>query len=653
MTILSDGPFGVYDYPEKCSPDASDQDETLTGSHPGTARVRAWCDALASEGYCLDCEPFVWKDIPAFVAETILSSDYESSLTICQSRAQCGQALEAMLAQGLDAAVYPSRVRVESKVDRNEIVEIGNCKNMREVEKAEGMGLPAMGAVCVLCPYNAGCSYLEELDRVRKTAHVVMTASRAIYTDLEGECDKKDVVFVVNGRAMDVLKPIISIDLSIDEVCGSLEVIVEAARECTQARLKYGEYEESLFFRSILELARVLGLGVARGDPGPVSIEANGSPPKGWASAIKDALGRIRAIPDDHLKSLVSICTLHALGKLDKPPLVLPFGDRVTIIARLPTRILSKPVLILDPTLKPRYLEQALDVPVTAVDSSPPPTTALQVAERITAQTRPEVVAKIIRGYLCMGIRQLGVVYPEDCHFEVERHMTPEERTRAIFAGWTGAMTVFHNCDLIIVLGEPPVPPKAVVVRLCHTGQGESAVEEGDWGPLPWVTGTGEDVDRNGYRNPAWREAHQAIQTGRLRQVLANIPGRVILHSAEEMGLPLIQPCIRLNPEQARILETLDVQTRGKFLNSINTNGFSASPESATKIDSSSVPSPLKPYLLYLVALFSDARKEYTTKDLSAISGRSEATVRSHLKILEEVGWVSRKGKRGPVRRKT
>jgi hypothetical protein len=115
--------------------------------------------------------------------------------------------LEALRAAGLkDAAVYPSREPYGPG-------RAGNCKNYGEAKAAENMGLPARTAVCIQCSYEKGCPYLEELGGARGAKHVVMTAARAVHTDLEEECGGRKAVFLVSGRALDVLTPVVDTDL--------------------------------------------------------------------------------------------------------------------------------------------------------------------------------------------------------------------------------------------------------------------------------------------------------------------------------------------------------------------------------------------------------------------------------------------------------
>jgi hypothetical protein len=76
--------------------------------------------------------------------------------------------------------------------------------------------------------------------------------------------------------------------------------------------------------------------------------------------------------------------------------------------------------------------------------------------------------------------------------------------------------------------------------RLVAVGRVEEAARGGDWGPAPWVavlpSGAETVVRPNGYRDPAWQETYRAIRSGRLRQVLAGIPGPAVVHCDEDLG---------------------------------------------------------------------------------------------------------------------
>src|SRR5262249_59051115 len=110
-------------------------------------------------------------------------------------------------------------------------------------------------------------------------------------------------------------------------------------------------------------------------------------------------------------------------------------------------------------------------------------------------------------------------------------------------------------------------------------------------------------IARRGYRHPDWQEAHRGLVHGRLSRVLANLMGSVIVHTDEELGLPLVEPCPRLDEIDARLLGLL-----GALKLKTATEEF--------------------PPLLLLVARVSDVPKSIDSPDLAAALGVAVSTVR-------------------------
>jgi hypothetical protein len=178
--------------------------------------------------------------VPDLIAETVVRAGLARTLTVCRSKRDCPPVAAARAARGLGAVVYPSRERFEETVVNDEVVSTGNCRNRKGVDAAEDLGLPPTAAVCLVCPYQDGCPYFKELKAAREAAHAVMTAARAVHTDLGAECGARDAVFVVNGRALEVLKPTVCADLDAGQACDDLGVIAEAADQCKHNQLFEG-----------------------------------------------------------------------------------------------------------------------------------------------------------------------------------------------------------------------------------------------------------------------------------------------------------------------------------------------------------------------------------------------------------------------------
>ena len=129
------------------------------------------------------------------------------------------------------------------------------------------------------------------------------------------------------------------------------------------------------------------------------------------------------------------------------------------------------------------------------------------------------------------------------------------------------------ECDFLIVLGTPRVPPAAVRTHLLRIGKHDAAALETDgqrWGRQTWVgkTETGQTLTASGlaYANPDWAASHRALvhaeliqSVGRGRAVCEKgIP--VVVLTNEDMGLPILQLKIgagRVNDSDLRVISAI------------------------------------------------------------------------------------------------
>ena len=106
------------------------------------------------------------------------------------------------------------------------------------------------------------------------------------------------------------------------------------------------------------------------------------------------------------------------------------------------------------------------------------------------------------------------------------------------------------ECDMIIVLGTPRVPPSVVKSRLIQTGRAAASARDGEWEPDYWsgVTTTGKrrTIRTLAYRDHDWYAAHRSIVRSELIQAVGRGRGicpngvPVVVLSNEPLGFPLL-----------------------------------------------------------------------------------------------------------------
>jgi hypothetical protein len=521
---------------------------------------------LGLPGYSLDPEPCAAEEAGAEVAAAVHAARLGTSVTVRLRRAECLDVVASLRPFVSSVVAYPSRTPAVTAETGGEGVTPGNCKNYDEARWAERLGLPAMQAVCVECPYREGCKYLEDLEAVREVDHVVMTAARAEHTDLEEVCEGRDAVLLVNHRSLDVVKPSVEALMSKGDALESLDRIIKAVR---------ATYGEDDFYRAVRETAQAIRALVESESGGVVDVAEGDEPPYGWACRLKARFGRVK--PPRGFEALVRICVLNARGKLDGPPAVRPPNrGRVGVLAARPVRQLDQPVLVADPTVSAGELEEAVGRPVRVIEPRPraPRSQAAQVPAKVTGRKRPGPTAAMIRAHLWRHGGKVGVVLPWRLVEPVRAALGAGLAGRVELAGWGGAPLA--ECGLTLVLGLPPVSASQVARRLVQTGRAAVAARDGDWGPAPWTTEAGEVVSRSAYRDPAWGETHRGIRMGLLWELLQGLTGRVVVYADEPLGFPPVRAPTPLDAKDWTILACL----RGAR--------SCASPESAPKVDPSS-----------------------------------------------------------------
>jgi hypothetical protein len=173
----------------------------------------------------------------------------------------------------------------------------------------------------------------------------------------------------------------------------------------------------------------------------------------------------------------------------------------------------------------------------------------------VTKATRPNVVRGMVRGLLAghPGARKVGVITHQK-HLAALDQLEPEWSDRIVRreyfrSGKDRASNSWLDCDLILVLGTPRVPPAAVRDWLVRIGRIDDAGREGGWGLRTWegkaTDGALLRVGGHGYANPSWRRMHETLVRATLLQAIGRGRGvtergvTVVVVSNENLGLPL------------------------------------------------------------------------------------------------------------------
>jgi hypothetical protein len=584
------------------------------------------------------------------------------SLTLVPTHDNCAEVVAAQRAAGLESAAYP---RLDSS----------SCVRFDEATATTGRGLSFMKALCPECEFRDGCPYHNQFEEARNARHAVATHSRARVSlpDLV----RKRAVLSLHETPLDVLRPSFISD------CG-LQYVEMVARNAGYAAPK----EDRPFYDHLRKVALDLEEAL-KGEP-TRTFEVEPPPamrePKGLHKYLNEACIQLSVDPPQEaekrpLGEAMRLALAAALGDLsllsvavdelpaakaeadaaagDKPvaaadaaagPSPAPGGttSRGEVVYKYVRRLVGVSRLGLpeecvvwlgDATGSPGELSRLLGRPVQDITPGgwlPNAKDVLQVVPKadVTKSRTPAAVLPQLRGLLQdLPYRRVGLLTHQQLAKELpglleERYRGKLSRVSYFGSGYSRGSNVWTGeCECLIVLGTPRVPPYAIRRHLLRLGKLRAAArnkEETAWGWDWWsaltVSGRRLTVRTQHYCDHDWHAAYCALVRSELVQAVGR--GRGLLPS----GIPVI---VVTTENLAPDSDTGDIDGRG-------------GPRVADR--------PLAPLTdaqaRVLAALYRDGRVR-VLRGLSVIAraaGVSAGVARDHLKDLEAAGRVRLRG---------
>lgn len=522
------------------------------------------------------------------------------SLTVLPTHDACEELAQALAGAGLDAAAYPP-------IDASTCRKFGADGGPGEARMAVEAGLNVGEAVCPECPFQRSCEYQRRRERARSAAHAVATHARASSSRF-AIAERRPVVFI-HEDPLALLRPMVKV--SSDRPVGPKASHVEHLRQVVRLSRAAVEVAERLGDVQKLEFARLL----ARSAQGLVVELEDQALVEDFRAAeqygAKSELPRVRAIPSeeasrrpercDYLlyramrhsgidpdKDALGLALAHACGELEGLCVVVedtytrakggqPGGRREYRKALVGVWRIDPPeeavVWFEDATGDRAQLEGLLGRPVH--DRTPAGRPEYRVppvhhpAADVTQETSPNVVRGMVRGLLAGNAQatRVGVITHRQ-HMAALDGLGPYwsariARKEYFRSGKDRASNTWMDCDLILVLGTPRVPPSAVRDWLVRTGRIDAAGRDGCWGRHTWEGMSAEGsllrVDGLGYVDPSWRAMHGMLVKATLLQAIGRGRGvteqgvPVVVVSNENLGLPVTEaPVPEIKDPEAR-----------------------------------------------------------------------------------------------------
>jgi hypothetical protein len=510
--------------------------------------------------------------------------DTRRSLTIVPSHHVARQTAAGLGAQGISAVPFPELTR-------------DTCQMVEQAGAIIRRGLVFQRILCPDCPYAVGCPYRTQYERASQAQHAIATHKRG-ELQMDSLSEGRDYISL-HESPLAVLRP------ELRAAKGFLPVAAlarAAGQACPERDREYYSTMESI----ARDLDDQLG-GAPQTQwvrlPRPVRAPGNVDRHL-WETMYADRKLRTAAAPlrlvmkaaagEVDLVAVLVDEVPRALGKgkgngtggrggessapVPPPP---PPRPRRSVVGRWRSELPEDATVWLnDATADREELEEALGQVVpdrTPAGALARRQTVLQVPADVTQRTSPARALALLRGLLHdLPHQRVGVITHMKLVGPLQDLLGPQASRVARWGHFRGGdsrgcNSWMQECDALILLGTPRVPPEAVRSRLLRVGNVRAlklTTEGAGWGPDWWsgLTWSGRrvTVKTRHYADHAWHRAHQALvvsevqqSLGRARAILGEgIPAYVV--TTEDIGERLADhPFAPLTDAQLRVLGAL------------------------------------------------------------------------------------------------
>lgn len=513
-------------------------------------------DSIGKPGIYLDRSP---TGAGKTHADAKAIASVKTSLTMLPTHAQAhGLADELKKKHGIDAAVYP-------KLDGE------TCQNIKEAQQAQAHGLIVGASVCPRCRFKEDCEYQRLKKAAEDTPHVIATQCRGSVS-MENLVKGKELISI-HEDARNLLRPMAQCG---ESYLKSVQQIASKAKDLLLPRKTIDVDAYQFFDDANATATDLLNLIERTTETTEVSL----TPPKRnatkqWQETAWQAIrqcdnlmpvGESLEIIAAYMRAELVSLTIRVDNPLGAGGAVQTMKSLVAVWKTdLPKR---SPVWIGDATANAVEMGTLIGRPVNdctptgRLESQVPP---VQVCQDITrGMKKTENVAAMLRGAMSLpehrDKQRIGIIGHKPHIEALLRKRLPllDDATRARITkaahfgeGPERASNDWHdNCDLIVVLGTPRVPPAAVVNELIRQGKMDAARRDGRWESYRWeaknTAGQVVQIEGSRYADEDWHAAHRGLvyativqAVGRGRGNLTNgVP--VVLFSNEQTGFTVM-----------------------------------------------------------------------------------------------------------------
>ncbi len=568
----------------------------------------------------------------------------------------CNELAKTLTESGLSAACHPP-------LDGSTCLKFGTKGDPGPAQLALKAGLNVGQCLCTSCEKANFCEYQKRREQARTADHTIATHARASLSDFQPAVDKP-VVFV-HEDAVSLLRPMVKVirqspksDVPQARHLRDILVIAQAAEEIavTWADDRAIEFSRRLTTATTDLIAYLDSADLVK----PLEEAANAGKATSDLLSVKALPLRPTLARHDRLDYLLlramDRSNIHAHGPALKLALAYSLGELAhlcvvvdetkakggkaffikSLVGVWKVELPSDTVVWLENASTTAALLTEI-VGQQVVDKTPNGRLTLKVPPiqfpdvDITQQSCGNTVRSVVRGLIAQHpqAKKVGIITQQRHVAEIEK-LAPIWQNRIarieyFFSGKDRASNSWLDCDLILVIGTPRVPPSAVRDTLIRLGRVSAAANNASFDSLTWEGRTKNGhlvkIDGLGYAEPSWAEIHSHLvketllqAVGRGRGVTANgVP--VLVVSNESLGLTLADQPLRLVTDAED--ETLQLAVSLTARNAIYIN------------------------------IANHAVAQVVTSEVAVISRCKVRAVRQHLSSLSLLGLLKKKGDRG------
>ncbi|MBD3672749.1 MAG: DUF3854 domain-containing protein [Planctomycetaceae bacterium] len=584
-----------------------------------------------------------------------------STLTVVPTL-QNARDLETELSSGgILAQAYPDLTQV-------------TCRNHAEAVRARKMSLPVTKIICPRCPFKHDCEqdgYLSLINKAGREPHSICTQERFARNTASLSL-KRDVIFF-HEEVRNAFQR--SEAVKVEDFIALLDLLFFASNSSQALGLKHEAQFFDALWRTVCEI--VMFSRNCR-TVQPIKTLAYAFPSADWQRSLWKKIEYYRQLPENKgfvingtaLRTVVDAIQMKC-DLVIRPARMSQ--EAAEIIVTWKTPIPAGPKIWLADGSEALHNVQSSIGSLVVSDRTPKgkirrQKLVCQIPRMIRKKTSPSTVKKLVRDVLSRlpDHRKVGLIVHRK-HLSAIKELKAREFPTQIHrfthfrSGEDTGSNSWLDCDVLIILGTPYVPPRAIQKELIRQGKIEAANRDGLWGDRFWY---GQSIDQRavtissrGYRDPDWHDAYKCVVRSKLIQGMERsrsyLPYGIpltLVFSLEPLGIPVFDKkwFKGVSLTESRLLTVLSQEAQKAGL-----SGWSKKKCSVGIAATDCISNPIQRVADIFAVAFSgaysinqNAQRGVATSVLAKKLNVSARTVRDQLKNLSEKDLVLRIGKR-------